>query len=67
MRQWAVKKPYHLMTPAERTAARIAQNREIAEKTDARKTGLPPKQSTGEGTRRTPDDLSKGGGVIRKV
>ena len=55
------------MTPAERTAARIAQNREIAEKTDARKTGLPPKQSTGEGTRRTPDDLSKGGGVIRKV
>ena len=27
-----MNKPFHLMTPAERTAARIAQNRAISEK-----------------------------------
>src|SRR5690242_19494773 len=34
----SMNKPFHLMTPAERTAARIAQNRAISEKLAARTT-----------------------------
>ena len=33
-------KPYHLMTPAERLAARIAQNRKIDEKVEQEQRGL---------------------------
>ncbi|HMF76729.1 MAG TPA: hypothetical protein VK604_13800 [Bryobacteraceae bacterium] len=66
----ATPKPFHLMTPAERTAARIAQNRAITEKV-AEKTSQrpqkPPVRSTGEFIRATPEEHAKLGGVIRKV
>jgi len=62
-----MSKPYHLMTPAERTAARIAQNRAIAEKVGEGPNPKPPKSSSGEFTRGTPEDHAKLGGVIRKV
>jgi len=60
-------KPYHLMTPAERTAARIAENRAIAERIAETESHRPPARSSGEFTRRTPDERSKSGTVIRKV
>ena len=73
-----MNKPYHLMTPAERTAARIAQNRAISDKIAEGKTQAPQArstgarstsaQSTGEGTRATPEErASKLGSLIRKV
>ena len=60
-------KPFHLMTPAERTALRIAQNRAITEKIAETKAQRPPTASTGEFTRVTPAERSKTGTVIRKV
>lgn len=60
-------KPYHLMTPAERTAARIAQNRAISEKVGETKDSKPPLRSTGDFTRVTPEEHAKLGSVIRKV
>lgn len=64
-----MNKPFHLMTPAERTAARIAQNRAIAEKIEASKGNAkrPPVQSTSDYVRATPEERGKLGTVIRKV
>jgi hypothetical protein len=62
-----VTKPFHLMTPAERTALRIAQNRAIAERVGDAKPTKPPSKSTAGYVRATPDDHAKLGGVIRKV
>ena len=61
------EKPFHLLTPAERTVLRIAQNRAIAEKAAGSKAQKPPARSTSEGIRATPDEHAKLGGVIRKV
>jgi hypothetical protein len=61
-------KPFHLLTPAEKTALRIAQNRAISEKAAGSKPQQkPPAHSTSEGIRATPDEHAKLGGVIRKV
>lgn len=60
-------KPFHLMTPAERTAARIAENRAIAEKIAETKSQRPPVRSTDDYTRATPGERAKLGSVIRKV
>lgn len=60
-------KPFHLMTPAERTAARIAENRAISEKIAESKSQRPPRRSTDDYSRTTPDERSKLGSVIRKV
>jgi hypothetical protein len=60
-------KPFHLMTPAERTALRIAQNRAIAERAGEVKATKPPSKSTAGFIRATPDEHAKLGGVIRKV
>jgi hypothetical protein len=67
-----MNKPFHLMTPAERTAARIAQNRAISEKIAGRKiagskTQLPPVQPSAEYIRATPEEHAELGSVIRKV
>jgi len=66
-----MNKPFHLMTPAERTAARIAQNRaieeKIEEKTGTIKNRKPPARSTGDYIRATPEDRGKLGSMIRKV
>ncbi|MGA8026613.1 MAG: hypothetical protein WB992_05665 [Bryobacteraceae bacterium] len=68
-----MNKPYNLMTPDERTTARIAQNRAISEKIAASgklamsKEQRSPLGSTGEYTRVTPDERAKLGSVIRKV
>ncbi|MBV8069495.1 MAG: hypothetical protein JO270_06285 [Acidobacteriaceae bacterium] len=68
-----MNKPFHLMTPEERTALRIAQNRVIAEKVaQAQKSTANPKKAPsagpgGEGIRMTPEERAKIGGVIRKV
>jgi hypothetical protein len=62
-----MNKPFHLMTPAERTAARIAQNRAISEKIDEGKSRRPPARSTGDYVRLTPEERAKLGSVIRKV
>lgn len=62
-----VSKPYHLMTPAERTAARIAQNRAIAEKVGKGPNPKPPAASGHEFVRETPEERAKSGGLIRKV
>jgi hypothetical protein len=62
-----MNKPFHLLTPAERTALRIAQNRAISERIAESKTQQPPARSSGEYTRATPEDRAKLGGVIRKV
>jgi len=66
-----MNKPFHLMTPAERTAARIAQNRaideKIEEKTGAIQNRKPPARSTGDYIRATPEEHGKLGSVIRKV
>jgi hypothetical protein len=70
-------KPFHLMTPAERTAVRIAQNRASAEKIaleQITRGNLPQRKgqrtvaapSVG-GTRATPEDRGKMGSLIRKV
>ncbi len=60
-------KPYHLMTPDERTAARIAQNRAISEKVAGSKSEPPPVKSSASHTRATPEERAALGGVIRKV
>jgi hypothetical protein len=66
-------KPFHLMTPAERTANRIAQNRAITEKiAESGKIEKAPQKaparSTDQYSRATPEDRSKAGPVfIRKV
>jgi hypothetical protein len=60
-------KPFHLLTPAERTAARIAQNRAIEEKIGETKDRKPPARSTGNYTRATPEERGKLGSMIRKV
>jgi hypothetical protein len=62
-----MKKPFHLMTPAERTAIRIAQNRAIAEKVGEIKNSKPPARSTGDYIRATPEERGKLGSMIRKV
>jgi hypothetical protein len=64
-----MNKPFHLMTPAERTAARIAQNRAISEKIEANKGKAqpPPTRSTSDYVRATPEDRGKLGTMIRKV
>jgi hypothetical protein len=62
-----MNKPFHLMTPAERTVARIAENRAISEKIAESKNQQPPVRSTGEFIRATPAERAKLGSVIRKV
>ena len=62
-----MNKPYHLMTPAERTMARIAQNRAIDEKAAVTQGKRIPAKSTGDYTRGTPEDRAKLGKLIRKV
>ncbi len=59
-------KPFHMLTPAEKTALRISQNRAINERIadDKTKVKKPPTASTAEFTRTTPGER---GGVIRKV
>lgn len=63
----ASTKPYHLMTPAERTTARIRQNREIDEKVAVTEGQRIPAASTRDYVRGTPNERAKVGGVIRKV
>ena len=62
-----MSKPYHLMTAAEKTAARIAQNRAIAEKIGVSEGQRTPTGSTRDYLRGTPEDRAKMGSVIRKV
>ena len=62
-----MNKPFHLMTPAERTAARIAQNRVISEKIAESKSQQPPLRSTSDFMRMTPAERASVGSVIRKV
>lgn len=62
-----MSKPFHLMTPAERTAARIAQNRAISEKVGEGPSPKPPIGSSREFIRGTPEERAKFGSVIRKV
>ncbi len=63
-----MNKPFHLLTPAERTALRIAQNRAISEKIAQDKNAKPPVSTkTDDFTRATPAERAKLGGVIRKV
>jgi hypothetical protein len=62
-----MNKPFHLLTPAEKTALRIAQNRAISEKIDESKDKKPPARSTGDYRRATPEDHAKTGSVIRKM
>jgi len=54
-------KPFHLLTPQEKTVLRIAQNRAINEKA----TAVPPSKSSAEYVRATPEDHV--GRIIRKV
>ena len=65
-------KPFHLMTAAERTAARIAQNRAIEEKIkDLKfepKSKKVPARSTADYVRATPEERSASlTSLIRKV
>lgn len=62
-----MSKPFHLMTPAERTALRIAQNRAISEKIANGKTQRPPDQSSADYSRATPEERAERGSLIRKV
>jgi hypothetical protein len=62
-----MSKPFHLMTPAERTAHRIAQNRAIDERAGEVKSKKPPSKSTAGYIRATPEEHAKLGGVIRKI
>ena len=55
------------MTPAERTTARIRQNREIDEKVAVTEGQRIPAASTKDYVRGTPNEHAKVGGVIRKV
>lgn len=60
-------KPFHLLTPHEKTILRIAQNRAIAEKTKTSpaSAAVPPSKSSKDYIRATPEDHL--GSVIRKV
>ncbi len=62
-----MSKPFHLMTPAERTALRIAQNRAISEKIANGKSQQPSDRPTADYTRATPEERAERGSVIRKV
>jgi len=62
-----MNKPFHLMTPAERTAARIAQNRAISEKIANSKTQQSSFRSNADSIRATPEERAELGSVIRKV
>jgi hypothetical protein len=60
----AMTKPFHLLTPQEKTILRIAQNRAMNEK----KTpvpAVPPTKSSADYVRSTPEDHV--GRIIRKV
>lgn len=61
-----MSKPFHLMTPKERTLARIAENRAISEKIAENK-DQPPIHAAGEGIRMTPEEHAKVGSIIRKI
>ena len=66
------KKPFHLMTPAERTTARIAQNRAIDERVKeskiAPKAKKAPASSTADYLRATPEERAANlGSLVRKV
>lgn len=59
-----------MLTPAERTALRIAQNRAIDEKIKETKTHVakPPTQSSNDFTRATPEERAQvRGSLVRKV
>jgi hypothetical protein len=58
-------KPFHLLTPQEKTVLRIAQNRAITEKIGEKASAPPPSKSSKDYTRSTPEDHV--GSVIRKV
>jgi hypothetical protein len=58
-------KPFHLLTPDEKTVLRIAQNRAIAEKVGEKAHAVPPSKSSKEYVRSTPEDHMVS--VIRKV
>lgn len=70
-------KPFHLLTPAEKTTLRIAQNRAINERIAesgagapaAKKVQRPPAKSSAGYIRATPEERAalKIGSVIRKV
>lgn len=71
-------KPFHLLSPQEKTALRIAQNRAMAERiaisgagtnTGRAKSQRPPAKSSGDFIRATPEERAalKVGSVIRKV
>jgi hypothetical protein len=70
-------KPFHLLSPQEKTALRIAQNRAINERIAesgagnhvAKKAQKPPAKSTTDFIRATPEERAelKVGSVIRKV
>lgn len=62
-----MSKPFHMLTPAERTALRIAQNRAITDKIAETKSQKPPAQSGSDYMRMTPEERAKVGTVIRKV
>lgn len=65
-----MNKPFHMLTPAERTALRIAQNRAIDEKIKETKSHVsrPPAQSSSDFTRATPEERAKvRGSLVRKV
>jgi hypothetical protein len=66
------QKPFHLMTPAERTAARIAQNRAIEERIKEQQVPLkakkPPASSAAGYVRATPEERAAiRGSLVRKV
>ena len=63
----STSKPYHLMTPAERTTARIAQNRAIDERVGVSEGQRIPTDSTFEYLRGTLEERAKLGSVIRRV
>jgi hypothetical protein len=65
-------KPFHLMTPDERTAARIAQNRAIDERIKEHKVEVknkkPPASSSTDFVRATPEERAAlRGSLVRKV
>jgi hypothetical protein len=65
-----MNKPFHMLTPAERTALRIAQNRAIDEKIKETQTHVakPPAHSSNDFTRATPEERAQiRGSLVRKV
>ena len=63
-----MNKPFHLLSPAEKTALRIAQNRAIDDKIRETKSLAPPTKSTGDYVRATPEERAKlKGSLVRKV